>query len=192
MTGASFTVPTASHWGTYDIEVADGRIVAARPFGGDPDPSPIGRSLVDGVDHPCRIREPMVRAGFLDHGPDSRARRGAEPFVAVSWETALDLVAAELQRIKTRHGNEAIYAGSYGWASAGRFHHAQSHLRRLLNLFGGHVFHKNSYSLAAAGVVLPHVVGDLQYILEHHTPWSTIAAHGRLVVAFGGLALKNA
>jgi biotin/methionine sulfoxide reductase len=65
-------------------------------------------------------------------------------------------------------------------------------LRRLLNLFGGHVFHKNSYSLAAAGVILPHVVGEMQQILGQHTPWTTIEAHGRLVVAFGGLALKNA
>jgi biotin/methionine sulfoxide reductase len=192
VTRASFTVPTASHWGTYDIEVAEGRIVAARPFDRDPDPSPIGQSLVDGIDHPCRVREPMVRAGYLDRGPDSRARRGLEPFVAVPWDTALDLVAAELERIRSRHGNEAIYAGSYGWASAGRFHHAQSHLRRLMNLFGGHVFHKNSYSLAAAGVILPHVVGEMQQILGQHTPWQMIEAHGRLVVAFGGLALKNA
>lgn len=192
MTGSRFTVPTASHWGSYDVDVADGRIAAVRPSPGDPDPSPIGQSFVDGVDHPCRIREPMVRAGYLDRGPGSRESRGAEPFVAVSWDTALDLVASELQRVKAHHGNEAIFAGSYGWASAGRFHHAQSHLRRLLNLFGGHVFHKNSYSLAAAGVILPHVVGDLQRILEQHTPWQTIAAHGRLVVAFGGLALKNA
>jgi biotin/methionine sulfoxide reductase len=187
-----FTVPTASHWGSYDVDVVDGRIAAVRPAADDPDPSPIGQSFVDGVDHPCRIRTPMVRAGYLDQGPESRAQRGREPFVAVSWDKAIDLVAAELTRIKTQHGNEAIYAGSYGWASAGRFHHAQSHLRRLLNLFGGHVFHKNTYSLAAAGVILPHIVGDMQRILEQHTPWRTIAEHGRLVVAFGGLALKNA
>src|SRR6185369_11560628 len=113
-------------------------------------------------------------------------------FVAVPWDTALDLVANELRRVKTQHGNEAIYAGSYGWASAGRFHHAQSHLRRLLNLFGGHVFHKNSYSLAAAGVILPHVVGELYDLLVRHTPWPMVAEHGQLVVAFGGLPLKNA
>jgi hypothetical protein len=29
------------------------------------------------------------------------------------------------------------YGGSYGWASAGRFHHAQSQLHRFLQKFGG-------------------------------------------------------
>jgi hypothetical protein len=34
-------------------------------------------------------------------------------------EVALDLVARELRSVKARCGNEAIYGGSYGWASAG-------------------------------------------------------------------------
>ena len=36
---------TATHWGTYDAKVENGRITALRPFGGDPDPSPIGQSM---------------------------------------------------------------------------------------------------------------------------------------------------
>jgi len=44
----------------------------------------------------------------------------------VSWDEALDLVAGELGRVKRDFGNQAIFGGSYGWASAGRFHHAQS------------------------------------------------------------------
>jgi biotin/methionine sulfoxide reductase len=135
----------------------------------------------------------MVRRGYLEHGPRAHDdARGAESFVQVSWDTALDLVARELARVRQAHGNEAIFAGSYGWASAGRFHHAQSHLRRFLNLFGGHVFHRNSYSLGAAHVLLPHILGDMFTLFETTTAWETIAAHGRLVVAFGGMPLKNA
>jgi biotin/methionine sulfoxide reductase len=184
---------TSTHWGTYEVEVAGNRVVALRPFDRDPDPSPIGEGLVDAVEAECRIAQPMVRAGYLAGGPAAGgAGRGAEPFVAVSWDRALDLVAAELRRVRDRHGNETIYAGSYGWASAGRFHHAQSQLRRFMNLLGGHVFHKNSYSLAAADVILPHVIGDLYSLLGQHTPWPVIAAHGQLVVAFGGMPAKNA
>ena len=63
----------------------------------------------------------MVRAGYLKHGIKSdRSGRGVEPFVPVSWEKALDLVAAEIERIKLDHGSESIFAGSYGWASSGR------------------------------------------------------------------------
>ena len=42
----------------------------------------------------------------------------------------IDLVSEEIKRVISTYGNESIYAGSYGWASAGRFHHAQSHLKR--------------------------------------------------------------
>ena len=36
--------------------------------------------------------------------------RGREPFVPVSWERALDLVAGELARVKRDHGHDAIMA----------------------------------------------------------------------------------
>ncbi len=185
--------PTATHWGNYTAEVADGRVIAMHPSPGDPDPSPIGQSYLDAQDDAARIRQPMIRAGFLERGHAAGgAGRGAEPFVAVPWNEALDIAARELARVKTGFGNKAIYAGAYGWASAGRFHHAQSQMRRFLNLFGGHVWKKNSYSLAAAGVILPHVMGNLESLLGQMTPWPTIAAHGELIVAFGGLPLKNA
>jgi len=31
----------------------------------------------------------------------------------------LEELAAELRRVVDTHGNEALYGGSYGWASAG-------------------------------------------------------------------------
>ena len=53
--------------------------------------------------------------------------------------------------------------GSYGWSSAGRFHHAQSQVHRFLNTaFGGYVRSVNSYSAGASAVILPHVDGRLR------------------------------
>ena len=190
-------IPTSYHWGSFDVEVVDGNVRAIRPAADDPDPSPIGRSIMGTLNDSVRIAQPMVRAGFLAQvtgksGASNGEGRGCEPFVPVSWERALALVANELNRVKASHSNDAMFAGSYGWASAGRFHHAQSQMRRFLNLFGGHVFHKDTYSLAAARVLLPHIIGDRDTLFEQHTPWSVIAEHGELVVAFGGLPLKNA
>lgn len=68
------------------------------------------------------------------------AGRGAEPFVPVSWERALDLVGDELSRVRRDHGNESIFAGSYGWGSAGCLHQAPTVLHRFMNLFGGYTF----------------------------------------------------
>jgi biotin/methionine sulfoxide reductase len=154
------TVYTSTHWGAYQAEVENQRLKAIHPFEKDLDPSPIGQSLVDTLDDACRIQQPMVRAGFLEHGPQRPCtKRGAEPFVAVDWAQALDLVAAELKRVRDNFGNPSIFAGSYGWASAGRFHHAQSQMRRFLNLLGGFTYSVHAYSYAAAEVIMPHVVG---------------------------------
>ena len=181
-------VQTSLHWGAYQVEVEAGRIVAARPFAADPDPSPIGLSIPDVVQHPCRIPQPMVREGWLERGPRHHGGdRGREPFIPVSWEKALDLVADELRRVRGSFGNSAIFAGSYGWASAGRFHHAQSQLHRFLNGFGGYVRSVNAYSFAAAEVIVPHVLGyDWRSIREGATSWPVIARHTELVVSFGG------
>ena len=107
------------------------------------------------------------------------------------WDEALELAAGELRRVKDNYGNRAIFAGSYGWASAGRFHHAQSQLHRFLNLMGGCTRAMNSYSTAAAQVILPHVVAPWSHMELHQTSWQDVIEHSRLVVAFGGLPLRN-
>ena len=185
---------TYTHWGAYDVEVAGGTITAVHPHGEDPDPSLIGKSFEDSVHHRSRIMQPAVRKGWLERGAENHSGgRGAEPFVAVSWDKALDLVASELGRVKEMHGNQAIFAGSYGWASAGRFHHAQSQIHRFLKQFGGYTYSVNSYSTAAAQVIMPHVVGiAFLDMLDTMTAWPVIAKHSELLVMFGGIPLKNA
>lgn len=129
---------TVMHWGTWQVQARDGNIEAVTPVPWDKNPSRIGQSLPDAITSKTRIRRPAVRAGYLQNGPASREGRGKEPFVEVGWEVALDLLARELNSVKARCGNEAIFGGSYGWASAGRFHHAQSQLHRFLSAFGGY------------------------------------------------------
>lgn len=164
-------------------------MVAAKPFENDRDPSPMLRSLPQQLDHPTRVREPMVRKGWLARREGSdRAGRGREPFVAVSWEKALDLLAAEQQRVIADKGNSAIYGGSYGWASAGRLHSATGLLKRYLGLTGGFTDSVGTYSFAAGGVILPHVIGRAGAA----SSWSSLVGETRLFVAFGGVPLKNA
>ena len=69
-------------------------------------------------------------------------------------------------RVRSEHGNQAIEAGYYGWAGAGRFHHAQRRMYRFPNSIGGYAYSVNNYSLAAAKVILPHVVGTRWWTLE--------------------------
>ncbi len=130
---------SAAHWGVYEVEpgVGGGPPRLAN-LSIDPDPNPIGLDQLDPSVTALRVARPAVRQGWLEGGPGTAGeRRGAEPFVEVDWDTALDLVAGEIGRVRGRYGNEALFVGSYGWASAGRFHHAQSHLRRFYHLIGG-------------------------------------------------------
>ncbi len=182
---------TRNHWGIYRVETANGKATALHGFEEDVDPSPIGPGILDVQDGPTRIERPMVRQGWLEKGPGAAGeKRGLEPFVEVTWDEAERLVADELERVRGSFGNEAIFAGSYGWASAGRFHHAQSQLRRFLNCIGGFTTSVNSYSLAAGEVILPHVLGSLEFIYNA-TSWQSIVEECELLVAFGGVPLKN-
>jgi biotin/methionine sulfoxide reductase len=182
--------PTSTHWGNYDVEVSAGQVVALHPAAEDADPSPIGAGMPRALRDASRILRPAVRRGWLEG--DGGARRGEDAFVEVGWDEALDLAARELARVKDEHGNASIYGGSYGWGSAGRFHHPQGLLHRFLNFHGGYTASVNTYSCAALMVILPHVIGGAPDAIYSSAPqWGEIAEHGELVVAFGGLALKN-
>lgn len=183
---------TSTHWGVYEVHARDGRVEALLPFRHDPDPSPIGAGMPAAMVSRSRVLRPAVRLGVLRDGPGAaRERRGAEPFVEVGWDEALDLVAAELARVRERHGNESIYAGSYGWSSAGRFHHAQSQVHRFMNCIGGYVRHVTSYSLGAGRTLMPHVAMAIDDIRARQTAWSVLERECTLLVAFGGMPARN-
>ncbi|MFD1505737.1 Asp-tRNA(Asn)/Glu-tRNA(Gln) amidotransferase GatCAB subunit C [Georgenia yuyongxinii] len=184
---------TATHFGSYEVR-GSGDAVTLTPVGEDASPNRLGDGLIDAHRGPLRITRPMVRRAWLERGPGpAGGARGTEPFVAVDWDTAYDLVARELARVRVEHGDAAVYGGSYGWGSAGRFHHPQSQIHRFLRMGGGYTDSVNSYSAGAMEVILPHVIGgDSWAFAERGVQWPEIAGDGELVVSFGGLAPKNA
>jgi biotin/methionine sulfoxide reductase len=117
--------------------------------------------------------------------------RGDDAYVAVSWDEALGLVADEVARVRDRYGNPAIFGGSYGWASAGRLHHARTLLHRFLWAIGGATLSTTNYSFGAAMLLLPHVLGNIDAVAGNVTEWREIFAHTERFVAFGGLPSKN-
>jgi biotin/methionine sulfoxide reductase len=191
MTNMARVTYTAAHWGIYEVEHGEGS-PRLRPFARDADPSPIGLDQLDASLTRLRVLRPALRQSVFEHGPGARPeRRGHEPFVEVDWAVALRLVAGELQRVRTGFGNEAIFGGSYGWASAGRFHHSVGQLHRFLNTIGGYVRSVDSYSLGAGRALMPHLVANMDESNASHTSWSVLAEHTQLFVSFGGVPLKN-
>ncbi|HCG69364.1 MAG TPA: hypothetical protein DE147_02845, partial [Gammaproteobacteria bacterium] len=182
----------ATQWGVFEVCVDKEKIVEVRGVAQDPEPSPIGQTLVDGIQHSTRIRRPAIRRGWLEAKDRGRSQRGVDEFCDVPWDEALELAAAELKRVAEIHGNTAIFGGSYGWASAGRFHHAQSQLHRFINLMGGCTRAMNSYSTAAAQVILPHIIAPWPQMELQQTTLESVVEHTELFVAFGGLPERNA
>ena len=152
---------TMSHWGTYEVGAEPSGAPKMLPYADDPDPSPIGLHMLSrrgGAAAGAPAGGPQELAGAR---PRARARdkRGQEPFVEVRLGRGARSRRRELKRVQRRaFGNRAIFGGSYGWSSAGRFHHAQSQVHRFLNAIGGYVRHVDSYSLGAARVLMPHIV----------------------------------
>ena len=183
--------PHSAHWGLFSAGWRDGKLVVA-PHPGDPDPNPLIDNFPSAMQHRARVTTPMVRRSWLERGPGPDARRGEDEFVAMPWGEVLDRVAAELRRVKDKHGLESVFGGSYGWSSAGRFHHAQSQVHRFLNTsLGGYVRSVNSYSAGASEPLLPHILGSLDQIARRAVSWEQIVEHSEVVLAFGGMALKN-
>ncbi|OED42788.1 biotin transporter BioY [Chromatiales bacterium (ex Bugula neritina AB1)] len=184
---------TSSHWGAGVVTTADGVVQSVTGHKDDTDPSSINNNYVEGVNGSARVRTPAVRQSYLEnsHSPHLKAR-GSEPFVEVSWDTALDLITEKLKSTINTHGNNAIFAGSYGWASAGRFHHAQSQLKRFLNCLGGFVRSEGNYSYNAALVLMPYIVGNFRSHVKEATRWTVVADEAELVVMFGGVAIRSA
>ncbi|MEM7462453.1 MAG: molybdopterin-dependent oxidoreductase [Pseudomonadota bacterium] len=179
---------TASHWGAYELDDTDG----IKPVADDPAPSRIGRGWFSAArDAASRIKSPVVRRGWLDG--DGGDKRCEDSFVEISWDEAADLVSSEIVRVRQQFGNDAIFGGSYGWSSAGRFHHAQSQLRRFLNLAGGCVTSRETYSHAAAEVLFPHVIGLTNRAFQDQmTSLSLVEKNCDYLLSFGGVGERTA
>ncbi len=172
-----------SHWGVFEATVEGGRMVSTRPLDELPGPTAINEAMPDMVYSKTRVKYPMVRKGFLEKGHLSdRSERGKGEFVRVSWDTALDLVAKELNRVKQEHGNKAIYGGSYGWKSTGLLHNCFNGLYRTLNLHGGFINDVNTYSTGSIRVIMPYVIGGSFYA---SSSWSTVVENAEVLVWWG-------
>lgn len=185
-------IPHCCHWGAFTALVEDGRIVGTEPFAEDPAPSHMLAAIPDLMDPRVRIDRPYVREGWLknrDRKRSDSALAGTDRMVPVSWDVALDLVAGEVRRVIDRHGNDSIFAGSYGWTSAGRLHHAQSVVKRFFNCVGGYTGHVDTYSVGAGQVIVRHIMGGDGY--GHPNSVELIAEHTELLLVCGALSPRT-
>jgi biotin/methionine sulfoxide reductase len=186
-------VPHSSHWGSFRVRAVDDDTIEVRPHELDAEPSPIIQNAVDAIRHRARIDRPYVRRGWLEGTlREGDTRRGVDEYVPLEWAEAERLLSAEVRRVYDEHGPTGVFGGSYGWSSAGRFHHAQSQVHRFLNAAGGYVRSVTTYSLGAGMVIVPRVAGDTYNVIHGGSTWTDLITSGELMVCFGGISTKNA
>jgi anaerobic dimethyl sulfoxide reductase subunit A len=157
--------------------VKKGRVVRIEPDNtGDPPDGPHeiraclrGRGLRRWVDADERLLHPLKRAG----------KRGEGRFERISWDQALDHIAAELDRIIRHYGNEAVFR-IYGTGNLGGVVSSRDQIDRLMHLLGGRLDLHNSYSTAQITHAMQYTYGEK----ETGNPISDLV-NSRLAVFFG-------
>jgi len=107
---------------------------------------PLSLAYKKRVYSPARIRFPMKRVDFDpagapgSEGPGGRniRNRGVSRYVRISWDEALDIVTAEMLRMKEKYGPTAILYQSDQHGENKVVHGPHGCGRKLLRLFGGY------------------------------------------------------
>ena len=103
--------PTTTHWGTYLAETRDGKLVSMKPHSQDKNPSSISEGIPSAIDDELRIRVPHIRKGWMtDKSGRQKQNRGKDTYVPLPWDEAIEIASEQLKNVKTKFGNEAIYA----------------------------------------------------------------------------------
>jgi molybdopterin guanine dinucleotide-containing S/N-oxide reductase-like protein len=131
---------------------------------------------LDRVYSPGRLLYPMRRKPGVPKGPLPRGRE-QEAFEHISWDKALDAIAARLQKIADKYGPESIlpysYAGTIGVLGFGSMD------RRFFHRLGASQLDRTICSQAGG------VAWNLVYGHKFGTPPEDFA-HAKLILAWGG------
>jgi trimethylamine-N-oxide reductase (cytochrome c) len=160
--GLSFIASSSGDANTSVVDVKNGRIVRIRPlhFDSQYDPKtfnpwkmeahgisfePLMKSLMPSyslgykkrVYSPNRILYPLKRVDWDPNGERNPQKRGESKYVRISWEEALDLIVAEIKRVKDKYGTSAILSQQDGHGETKVVHGTHGCQYKLLNLLGG-------------------------------------------------------
>ena len=114
-----------------------------------------GRAKMSEVLSPARIKYPMKRKNFSLDNPQGELR-GKDEWERISWDEALDLVAAGIQSILDKYGSKGILCGASSNIGDGFYDQNVC----LLDALGGSVHHEaGTVSYGSWAVVDTHMLG---------------------------------
>ena len=112
-----------------------------------------GRSIRRRINHPDRLNYPMKRVG----------KRGEGKFERITWDEALDTIAASLKDVVANYGNEAVYINYSSGIVGGNITRSSPYaslVARLMNCYGGFLSHYGTYSTAQIACAMPYTYGS--------------------------------
>ncbi|STQ43159.1 Dimethyl sulfoxide/trimethylamine N-oxide reductase precursor [Ewingella americana] len=184
--------PQLAHWGAYTAVVEDGRLIRCEPHAADSDPSPMLDSIIPLVYSDKRIRKPAVRRSWLQKREHSnralRARRILSRLIGtwrwIWWRKRIAGCATNMARrgfllAPTAGRRRAFAPRSLAGAALLLY-------RRRRGGSGG------NYSWGTAQFFLPYIIGTFTPLTGRVTTWPSVVDNAEILLAFGGLALKNA
>jgi molybdopterin guanine dinucleotide-containing S/N-oxide reductase-like protein len=141
------------------VNVKDGKIVRLRPIVFDEKEAETGRWVITArgrkfspppqtsinphglacksvVYSKDRLLYPMKRVDFDPNGERNTQNRGISGYERISWGEALDIVANEIKRAKTKHGNGAIFCSHSSHHTWGNIGYYICSLFRFMNIVG--------------------------------------------------------
>ena len=98
--------------------------------------APHGLAWKSMVYSPDRILTPMRRVDFDPDGERHPENRGKSGYVPISWDEALGLVAGEIKRVKTEHGQGSVVFNHPSHQTWGNIGYWTSTLYRFFNAIG--------------------------------------------------------
>ncbi len=114
-----------------------------------------GRSIRHRIYNPDRLKQPMKRK--------AGTKRGDEQWETITWDQALDEIAAKMKDIKSKYGNEAFYinygTGTLGSTMARSWPPNETPFARLMNTWGGYLDHYSDYSTTEITSAYPYFFG---------------------------------
>ncbi len=105
--------------------------------------SPYALALKSQVYSPTRCLYPMMRVDFDPAGERNTHTRGTSGYRRISWDEAIDIVNAEITRMKTQHGPGAIAVQQGSHHQWGNVNYYLSAFQRFGNLIGVTRLHQN-------------------------------------------------
>lgn len=141
-----------------------------------------GRSIRHRIYNPDRLKQPMKRR--------AGTKRGEEQWDTISWEQALDEIAAKMKQLKADYGNETFYinygTGTLGAKMACSWPPDETPFARLMNTWGGYLDHYADYSTTEITAAYPYFYGTW-----YGSNSLDDAQNARLQVMFGNNPLET-